>query len=110
MNKVDERGLFQINFNKTTDFVYKLKITNDIGQVYVAEDTYRFSSFIGDIDEYLFAQGNHREIYKKLGAHLTEIDGVKGVAFAVWAPNAKRVSVVGNFNNWDGRINVMRKH
>ena len=110
MTKVDERGLFQINFDKTADFAYKLKITNDKGNVYIAHDIYRFASSIGDIDEYLFAQGNHREIYKKLGAHLTEIDGVKGVAFAVWAPNAKRVSVVGNFNNWDGRVNVMRKH
>lgn len=110
MIKVDERGLFQANFDKTTDFAYKLKITNDRGEVYVADDAYSFPSTFGDIDEYLFAQGNHREIYKKLGAHVTELNGVKGVAFAVWAPNAKRVSVVGNFNNWDGRINVMRKH
>ena len=110
MEKVDERGLFQANFDKTTDFAYRLKITNDHGEVYVADDTYSFPSTFGDIDEYLFAQGNHREIYKKLGAHVTELNGVKGVAFAVWAPNAKRVSVVGNFNNWDGRINVMRKH
>ena len=110
MVKVDERGLFQANFDKTTDFAYKLKITNDRGEVYVADDAYSFPSTFGDIDEYLFAQGNHREIYKKLGAHVTELNGVKGVAFAVWAPNAKRVSVVGNFNNWDGRINVMRKH
>ena len=110
MQKIDDRGFFQINFDKTESFAYKFKITNDKGQIYESEDVYRFTSTIGDIDEYLFAQGNHREIYKKLGAHLMEMDGVKGVAFAVWAPNAKRVSVVGNFNNWDGRINVMRKH
>ncbi|MBQ8672368.1 MAG: 1,4-alpha-glucan branching protein GlgB [Alphaproteobacteria bacterium] len=110
MAKLDERGFFQLNSDKTEYFAYKLRITNDQGNIYVAEDTYRFPSCIGDIDEYLFAQGNHREIYKKLGSHIMEMDGVKGVAFAVWAPNAKRVSVVGNFNNWDGRINVMRKH
>lgn len=110
MNKIDERGLFQLNFDKTADFVYKFKVTNDQGNVYETHDVYRFTPTIGDIDAYLFAQGNHREIYNKLGAHVTEIGGIKGVAFAVWAPNAKRVSVVGNFNNWDGRVNVMRKH
>ncbi|MBR2137482.1 MAG: 1,4-alpha-glucan branching protein GlgB [Alphaproteobacteria bacterium] len=110
MEKIDERGFFQLNTDKTEDFAYSLRITNDQGHVYEQEDVYRFSSVIGDIDEYLFAQGNHREIYKKLGAHVTEIDGVKGVGFAVWAPNAKRVSVVGNFNNWDGRVHVMRRH
>lgn len=110
MTKLDDRGFFQINFDITTDFKYKFRVLNDKGQTYIEQDAYRFPSTIGDIDEYLFAQGNHREIYKKLGAHPMEIDGVKGVGFAVWAPNAKRVSVVGSFNNWDGRINVMRKH
>ena len=76
----------------------------------MAEDAYRFQSNIGDIDAYLFAEGTHLDMYKKLGAHPMTMDGVAGVSFAVWAPNAKRVSVVGGFNNWDGRVNVMRKH
>ena len=110
MTKSDERGFFQLNCDDTAEFPYKFRITNDNNNTYEAEDIYRFPSTIGDIDEYLFAQGNHREIYKKLGAHPMELNGVKGVAFGVWAPNAKRVSVVGSFNNWDGRVNVMRRH
>ena len=110
LTKLDERGFFQINLGAKENFKYRFKITNDIHQSYVIEDPYRFLPTIGDIDEYLFSEGNHRDIYKKLGAHIIEMDGVKGVAFAVWAPNAKRVSVVGDFNNWDGRAHVMRKH
>ena len=65
MEKLDERGFFQINLDKTSDFEYKFRIENDKGNVYEAEDVYRFPSTIGDIDAYLFAQGNHRDIYKK---------------------------------------------
>ena len=110
MTKLDERGFYQINLGAIENFPYKFRIENDNGTVYEQEDAYRFSSILGDIDVYLLAEGNHLEMYKKLGAHVAEMDGVKGVSFAVWAPNAKRVSVVGNFNNWDGRVNVMRKH
>jgi len=56
---------------------------------------------ITEADAYLFAQGTHYEIYEKMGAHEVEIDGQKGVYFAVWAPNAKYVNVIGSFNNWD---------
>ena len=110
MEKIDPRGFYQIEFGAIEDFKYKFLIENDLGQKYEREDTYRFLPTLGDIDEYLFAEGNHHEIYKKLGAHVMEMDGVKGVGFAVWAPNAKRVSVVGDFNMWDGCIDVMRKH
>jgi 1,4-alpha-glucan branching enzyme len=61
------------------------------------------------MDIYLFNEGTHYEIYKKLGAHILELGGVRGTHFAVWAPNAQRVSVVGDFNHWDGRIHLMRK-
>jgi 1,4-alpha-glucan branching enzyme len=74
-----------------------------------AEDPYRFPSLLGDLDVYLMAEGSHRRIFDRLGAHPRAIEGVDGVAFAVWAPNAKRVSVVGDFNQWDGRRHPMRK-
>ena len=110
MTKLDDRGFYQINLGVGENFAYRFKIENDLGNVYMAEDVYRFQSNIGDIDAYLLAEGTHLDMYKKLGAHPMMMDGVAGVSFAVWAPNAKRVSVVGNFNNWDGRVNVMRKH
>ena len=110
MTKIDDRGFYQINLGKIENFAYKFRIENDMGVTYEAEDPYRFPSILGDMDIYLLAEGNHLDMYKKLGAHPTELNGVKGVSFAVWAPNAKRVSVVGGFNNWDGRVNAMRKH
>src|SRR5919205_2595319 len=64
---------------------------------------------LGEIDLYLFGEGRHEEIYKKLGAHVTKVGRTKGVAFAVWAPHAAGVSVVGDFNNWDGRLHQMRR-
>jgi 1,4-alpha-glucan branching enzyme len=72
------------------------------------EDPYRFPFVLGETDVWLLAEGTHLRPWERLGAHLREIDGVKGVAFAVWAPNARRVSVVGDFNNWDGRRHMMR--
>ena len=73
------------------------------------DDPYRFQTYLGEMDAYLMSEGTHRDLYKKLGAHPAVLDGVEGVAFAVWAPNAKRVSVIGDFNAWDGRRHPMRK-
>lgn len=76
----------------------------------VIYDPYAFRSpKLTDFDLQLFGEGNHHRIYEKLGAHITEIDGIKGVYFAVWAPNARNVSILGNFNHWDGRKHQMRK-
>jgi len=88
-------------------FPYRLRV--DWGtQRQDIEDPYRFAPILGETDVWLLAEGTHYRPYEKLGAHPLSIDGVAGVAFAVWAPNARRVSVVGNFNNWDGRRHPMR--
>ncbi len=65
---------------------------------------------IGELDQYLFGNGTHYELYKKMGAHLVTVDGVKGVYFAVWAPHAKSVSVIGEFNEWDLNADLMQRH
>jgi len=72
------------------------------------DDPYRFSPILGEYDEYFFSEGTHLRLWEALGAHPVEHEGVRGVRFAVWAPNARRVSVVGDFNAWDGRRHVMR--
>lgn len=87
---------------------YLLRIRWPGGAVQETEDPYSFGLLLGDMDLYLLAEGTHREIGRVLGAQVTEIDGVRGVRFAVWAPNAGRVSVVGDFNGWDGRRHPMR--
>lgn len=107
MEKVHEAGFYTILINKFID--YKFYVINDEGYKWEIEDPYRFQSQISDVDLYLFGKGTHYEIYNKLGAHVLEIDGVSGVMFAVWAPNAMRVSVIGDFNHWDGRIHQMRE-
>lgn len=86
---------------------YLLKI-NWAGGEQITEDPYSFGPLLGEMDLYLFAEGNHRDLSSCLGAQLKNVDGVDGVRFSVWAPNARRVSVVGNFNNWDGRRHPMR--
>ncbi|MCK9712539.1 1,4-alpha-glucan branching protein GlgB [Pseudomonas syringae pv. syringae] len=86
---------------------YLLKI-NWAGGEQITEDPYSFGPLLGEMDLYLFAEGNHRDLSSCLGAQVTRVDGVDGVRFAVWAPNARRVSVVGSFNSWDGRRHPMR--
>ena len=90
-------------------FSYVLRFTAHNGDSWTMSDPYSFGAILGAVDLHLFHEGNHWEIYKKLGAQIMEIGGVRGVAFAVWAPNAQRVSVVGDFNGWDGRTHPMRK-
>ena len=89
-------------------YAYDLVITDKKGQTRRTRDPYSFLPTLGPSDLYLFNKGDERRIYEKLGAQLRVIDGIAGASFAVWAPNAQRVSVVGDFNNWDGRIHSMR--
>lgn len=108
--KIDERGFFvAVLPDDAPDYTLSIRYTEDSEPV-IEEDPYHFSSALQDMDSWLLAEGKHLRPYEILGAHFAELDGVKGVRFAVWAPNAQRVSVIGEFNNWDGRRHVMRFH
>jgi 1,4-alpha-glucan branching enzyme len=87
---------------------YKLRFRYADGNTYESYDTYAFQPVLTEYDLYLSGEGKNYQNYEKLGAHVREIEGVSGVHFGVWAPNAQRVSVVGNFNYWDGRVDAMR--
>ncbi|WP_283643566.1 1,4-alpha-glucan branching protein GlgB [Marinovum algicola] len=89
-------------------FDYKLRMTRG-GNVWTEYDPYAFGNVLGEFDEYLLGEGTHGYLWKALGAHVMTHEGVEGTHFAVWAPNARRVSVVGDFNGWDGRRFVMRR-
>lgn len=80
-----------------------------MGQSWDYDDAFRFGPVLGEMDEYLFSEGTHQRIWQVLGAHVMEHEGTRGTHFAVWAPNARRVSVVGPFNFWDGRRHPMRR-
>lgn len=108
MTRTEPAGFFTLDFpRRKKHFAYTLErhYGND---VFTAEDPYHFLPEIGEMDIYLFNQGEHRRIFDVMGAHVRSPGGVKGVAFTVWAPNAARVSVVGSFNCWDGRRHPMR--
>jgi 1,4-alpha-glucan branching enzyme len=87
---------------------YRLEVSYAEGATLVVDDPYSFPPTLGELDLHLASEGRHERIYDRLGAHVTEVEGVVGTAFAVWAPSARSVSVVGDFNLWDGRLNPMR--
>ncbi len=108
MSQRDAAGFFEVLLaDRTAPRSYRLAASNAGGQ-WVLDDPYRFGPVLGPTDDYLLHEGTHQELYRKLGAHLLTHEDVSGVHFAVWAPNAKRVSVVGDFNAWDGRTHQMR--
>ena len=93
---------------ESAPFAYRLRVQWADGPVQLIEDPYSFPLVLQDLDLWLLAEGTHQRPFECLGAHLVCINGVSGASFAVWAPNAKRVSVVGSFNQWDGRRHPMR--
>lgn len=108
---IDKRGLFEIYLQPLEALVpYKLIVDYKDGNREIKYDPYYFSPRFGEFDLHLFGEGNHHQIYYKLGAHPMVSDEVEGTLFAVWAPNAERVSVIGNFNYWDGRKHLMHAH
>jgi 1,4-alpha-glucan branching enzyme len=110
LTRLDEHGLFEGEVTGFSEGMpYTLELTGHDGVKWRQRDAYSFPAVLGEMDIYLFNEGTHYDIHKKLGAHVKVIGDVPGVHFAVWAPAAQRVSVVGDFNNWDGRIHQMRK-
>ncbi len=87
---------------------YRLEVDYGDAGTFTIEDPYAFTPTIGELDLYLIGEGRHEQIYEKLGSHVLEHEGALGTAFAVWAPSAKAVSLVGDFNSWDGRLHAMR--
>ncbi|EDY21761.1 1,4-alpha-glucan branching enzyme [Chthoniobacter flavus Ellin428] len=108
--QIHSDGFFEATLEGVSERIfYQLDFTGHEGQTWSEYDPYSFGVMLGPLDLHLFAEGTHWQLYEKLGAHLTEFGGVRGTSFHVWAPNAQRVSVVGEFNGWDGRRNLMRK-
>src|SRR5205085_12080475 len=95
--------------NVTLPLRYTLRFLSHDGRTWERGDPYRHVPTLGEMDLYLFNEGTHRRLWTMLGAHLETVDGDEGTAFAVWAPNAERVSVVGDWCNWDGRQFPMRR-
>ena len=87
---------------------YELEVDYPDGRTVTLRDPYAFLPTLGELDLHLVLEGRHEQLYEKLGAHVRELGGVTGTAFAVWAPNARSVSVVGDFNSWDGRLHPLR--
>jgi 1,4-alpha-glucan branching enzyme len=118
MRRVHPAGLFEaicpIQAEKTDSgsprYRYMIETSEESGKTDTMHDPYSFPHLLSDYDFHLLNEGTHWRSYEKLGAHLRTIDGITGVNFAVWAPNATSVSVVGDFNHWDGRRHPMKKH
>ena len=109
MDRLHEAGFFAVTLDSPRP-AYAYEETTHDGHTNLFHDPYAFGSLLTEMDLYLLSEGRHFESYEKLGAHIRTVDDVEGVHFAVWAPNAYRVSVIGEFNAWDARVHPMRKH
>ncbi len=113
MRRIHPAGLYESVCQPSESnrpFQYQLTVADPMGETTTMHDPYNFDSLLTDFDFHLIGEGTHYDAYRKLGAQPRTVNGVAGVNFAVWAPNAQMVSVVGNFNDWDGRRHTMRKH
>ncbi|WIG57296.1 MAG: 1,4-alpha-glucan (glycogen) branching enzyme, GH-13-type [Ktedonobacterales bacterium] len=110
MQMIHPAGLFSMIVLSAEPYPYVLDVQRQVGEIERVADPYSFPPILSDYDLHLIGEGTHLELYKRLGAHPCEVRGVRGISFAVWAPNARRVSVVGDFNNWDERAYPMRLH
>jgi len=110
MRRIHPAGLFEAICPLSDQVNYQLRVVEQSGDITTMNDPYRYEPLLSDYDAYLLGEGNHWNIYNRLGAHIRQIDGVTGVNFAVWAPNASGMSVIGDFNLWDGRRHSMKKH
>jgi len=109
LERIHRDGFFEaVVRGESRIFPYRIRAKNQGGGEYEFDDPYRFPPVLSDFDLHLMGEGTHYKKYEKLGAHVIEVQGVQGVSFGVWAPNAQRVSVVGDFNHWDGRRHPMR--
>ena len=107
---IHDKGLFEGKFENTPIWIgYRFRAYQKDNS-WEEEDPYRFTPLLGELDNYLLAEGTHKKLWERLGAHIVEHQGYEGVHFSIWAPNARRVSVVGHFNQWDGRRHSMRNH
>ncbi|WP_022682645.1 1,4-alpha-glucan branching protein GlgB [Sphingobium bisphenolivorans] len=109
LKPVHPGGLFSGEVEIDTRQPLRFRATYADGHEYWFVDPYSFGPVLGPLDDYFFAEGSHGRLFDKMGAHLMTHEGVTGTHFAVWAPNAMRVSVVGDFNLWDGRRGLMRR-
>ena len=109
LTRIEGTDLFEGSFpQQEVPARYRLAWEDQFGQRHQQYDPYCFPPQLPEFDIHLFGEGRHRHAYRFLGAHPHQADGIEGVLFAVWAPNAARISVVGDFNQWDGRVNAMR--
>lgn len=108
MQAVQYTGVYEAHLPQGAPPGYRLRVTDRWGNVLERHDPYAFPPLLSDFDLHLFAEGRLYQAYDRFGAHLRTVAGVLGVHFAVWAPNARRVSIVGDFNGWDGRRHAMR--